>query len=54
MNQEEFDREFVELKERLGIVMDFLQESDEHQRRGWNVKKKLKCPIVQFFVRELR
>jgi hypothetical protein len=32
MSQEEFDREFVELKERLSIVMELLQESDEDQR----------------------
>jgi hypothetical protein len=48
MSQEEFDREFVELKERLSIVMKLLQESEENQRYGWNVKRKVKWPIENY------
>jgi hypothetical protein len=29
MSQEEIDREFVELKERLSIIMELLHESNE-------------------------
>jgi len=32
MSQEEFDREIVELKERLSIIMKLLHESEEDQR----------------------
>jgi hypothetical protein len=34
MNQEEFDREFTKVKERLGIIFKLLQESNEDQRWG--------------------
>jgi hypothetical protein len=46
MNQEEFDKEFTEVKERLSIILKFLQESNEDHRWGWNVKKNVKWPIV--------
>jgi hypothetical protein len=40
MSQEEFDKEFVELKERLGIVMKLLQERQEDHRYGWVPRKR--------------
>jgi hypothetical protein len=40
MNQEEFDREFVELKERLNTIMKLLQEGEEDQRYGWVLRKR--------------
>lgn len=27
---------------------------EEDQRRGWNVRKKVKCPIVQLYARKLK
>jgi hypothetical protein len=45
MSQEELDREFTELKERLNIIMELLQESDENQRYGWRLKRKDRWPI---------
>jgi hypothetical protein len=53
MNQEEFDREFTEVKERLSIILKLLQESNEDQRWGWNVKKKVKWPIVHLSMKKL-
>jgi hypothetical protein len=53
MSQEEIDRELVELKERLSIIMELLQESNEDQRQGWNVRKKVKWPIVHLFMKKL-
>jgi hypothetical protein len=48
MSNEEIDKEMVELKERLNIVMKFLQESEEDQRYGWIVRKmKVKWNMLQ-------
>ena len=52
MINEEFDRDLVELKERINMVMKLLQE--EHQRYGQNLKKKVKWSIEQLYVRKLR
>jgi hypothetical protein len=54
MNQEEFDKEFSEIKERLSIIMELLQEIEEDQRWSWNVKKKFNWPIMKLFARKLR
>jgi hypothetical protein len=54
MSQEEFGRGFFEVKERLNIIMELLQEIEEDQRWGWNVKKKLKWPIDKFYARKMR
>jgi hypothetical protein len=55
ISNEEFDREIVELKEQLSVMMKLLQEKvKEDQRYGWNLKKKVKWPIVQLYVRKLR
>jgi len=40
MNQEEFDREFVESKKRLDTIMKLLQEGEEDQRYGWVLRKR--------------
>jgi hypothetical protein len=53
MSQEEFDREFTEVKERLNIIMELLQESERNQRWGWNVKKKVKWPIMTIVCKEV-
>jgi len=42
MSQEELDREFTELKERLSISMEILQERKEDHRCGWILKRKAK------------
>jgi len=34
MSDEDFDREIVEMKEQLSVLLKLLQESDEHQRYG--------------------
>jgi len=33
--------------------MELLQESNEDQRQGWNVRKKVKWPIMHLFMRKL-
>jgi hypothetical protein len=53
MSQEEFDKEFVELKERLSIIIELLQEINEYQRRGWNVKKKGQMAYCSFVYEEI-
>ena len=37
MSQEEFDKEEVEMKVQLGILMEQLQESVKDQRFGWRI-----------------
>jgi hypothetical protein len=46
-------REFTEVKERIGIILKLLQESNEDQRWGWNVKKNIKWPIVHLSMKKL-
>jgi hypothetical protein len=53
MSQEKFDREYTKENERLGIIMELLHESNEDQRCVWNVKTKVKWPIVHLFMRKL-
>jgi hypothetical protein len=53
MNQEEIDREFTEVRERLSIILKLLQERNEDQRWGWNVKKKVKWPIMHLSMNKL-
>jgi hypothetical protein len=45
MSQEEFDREFTELKEILNIIMELLQEIHEYERWDW---------ILQIYISKLR
>jgi hypothetical protein len=40
MSQEEFDKEMVELKKELSILIMLLEEYEEDQRYGWTLKKK--------------
>jgi hypothetical protein len=53
MIQEEINRECVELKEGLNITEELLQKSDEDQRKGWNVRKKVKWPILHLSMNKL-
>jgi hypothetical protein len=47
ISNEEINRELVELKEQLSVMMKLLREKvRESQRYGWNLKKKVKWPIV--------
>jgi hypothetical protein len=52
MSQEEFDKELIELKERLSMIMKLLKE--ENHGYGWNLRRKVKWPIEQLYVRKLR
>jgi hypothetical protein len=40
MSDEEFDREFNEIKVQLNILMELLQKSEEYHRYGWILQKK--------------
>jgi hypothetical protein len=54
MSDEEFDKEMVELKAQLNYVKQLLQKKvDENHRQGWNVRKKVKWPIVHLFMKKL-
>jgi hypothetical protein len=52
MSQDELDREFVEIKERLSIIMELLQERNENQRYGSRLKRKVKWPIHLLIARK--
>lgn len=45
INQKEFDKEIVELKEQLNIMMMPLKESGKGYINGWKMKKNVKWPI---------
>ena len=48
MNQEGFDKEMAEIKERLSVMMELLQRSEEERYYGWILrKKKVKWPVLQ-------
>jgi hypothetical protein len=40
MSQEDFDRELVELKERLSMIEKLLDEGEKDQWYGWILRKK--------------
>jgi hypothetical protein len=55
MSDEKFDRDIVEMKEQLSVMMKLLQERvEEDQRSGWILKQKVKWPIKQLIARKLR
>ena len=55
MNQEDFDREMTEIIGELTYMEKLLQKKvDVNQKRGWNMKKPIRWPVVQLFVQELR
>ena len=48
MSQEGFDKEMSKIKERLSVMMELLQRSEEEQNHGWILrKKKVKLPVLQ-------
>lgn len=55
MNDEEFEREMVEIEVHLDMLMKLLQRKmEEDWRQGWNVRKKVKWPIVKLYKRKLK
>lgn len=53
MSQKEFDREMTEIIDELSYMEKLLQEED-NQRREWSMKKQVRWPMVQLFVKKLR
>jgi hypothetical protein len=47
MNEEECDREITEIRIHLDLLMELLQRSDEDQRCGWTMRKKVKWHRLQ-------
>lgn len=47
MNEEEYDRELVETKRHLGLLMELLQKRDEDQYSGFKLRRKVRWPILQ-------
>lgn len=47
MSDEEFDRELAEMKVQLNVLMELLQKSEEDQRCGWILRKKVKWHRLQ-------
>ena len=48
MSDEEFDREIVEMKIHLSVLMELLHENEEDQRYGWILRKRrVKWPMLQ-------
>ena len=48
LSQEEFDKEIVQIKEKLSELINLLQEGEEDQRQGCILrKKKVKWSIMQ-------
>jgi hypothetical protein len=40
MSQKEFDKEFVEIKENLDVMLMLLEGQEEDQRKGWTIRRK--------------
>jgi hypothetical protein len=40
MIQKEFDKEFVEIKENLDVMLMFLEGQEEEKRKGWVIRRK--------------
>lgn len=54
MSQKEIDREIVEMKEQLGIMMMLLRESETDRRYGWRMKNQVAWPIKELFARNIQ
>ena len=47
MNDEDYKREIAEMRTHIDLLMELLQRSDEDQRCGWIMRKKLKWHGLQ-------
>ena len=55
MSQSKFDREITELKERLSVVTELLQERDTGgQHYGWKLKRKVEWPKMRLYAKNLK
>ena len=55
VSQSKFDRELIELKERLSLVTELFQEGNaENQLCGWKLRRKMKLPIENLYAKNLK
>ena len=50
----EFNIEMTQLKERLSVLKELLQENTKDHNYGWKIKRRVKWPILTLFVRKLK
>ena len=54
MSDEEYERELVEIKAQLNALTKLIQHNEDNQQYGWNLRKRVKCPVEILWAKKQR